>query len=130
MAQCYYSTVAAEWAPLLAHALLMRSELLHAGRPVICVAASWHDVAPLLLLRCVWLQHGNMSRPKLYREDDWKKAYVTFVPPEGVTLPSPPRCCRVSCDHTHLMISSHSFVHLQCSRLCAQTAAGLLPLMA
>lgn len=27
------------------------------------------------------LQYGKLARPRTYREDDWKKAYVTFVPP-------------------------------------------------
>mmetsp|Transcript_28173 Transcript_28173/g.71826 ORF Transcript_28173/g.71826 Transcript_28173/m.71826 type:complete len:208 (-) Transcript_28173:183-806(-) len=36
-------------------------------------------------------KYGRLSRPKLYREDDWKKAYVTFAPPPGVQLDAPPK---------------------------------------
>lgn len=35
------------------------------------------------------MQAGRAT--KLYREDDWKKAYVTFAPPPGIELEAPPR---------------------------------------
>ncbi|KAF5843641.1 hypothetical protein DUNSADRAFT_10816 [Dunaliella salina] len=32
----------------------------------------------------------SKGRMKEYRDDDWKKAYVIFAPPEGMQLPAPP----------------------------------------
>eukprot|EP00967_Tisochrysis_lutea_P087464 scaffold123727_cov18-Tisochrysis_lutea.AAC.1 len=32
----------------------------------------------------------SKGRMKDYRDDDWKKAYVIFAPPEGAQLPVPP----------------------------------------
>jgi hypothetical protein len=46
---------------------------------------------PLCLPCSLGLQFGSSARPKLYREDDWKKAYVTFAPPPGLQLDVTPK---------------------------------------